>query len=171
MAVINRIDIKTDVLEGAIEGGIEAAGDLTAPMAEIANEWLFNTKERFRKKVSPAGVPWVESPDPKRGDLFESGDLFNQLDKSSGPDFAEIGVQATGGPAKYARIHQEGGEIRQFRESLDSLVFGFNRIFNIPARPYIGFADEDRSMAIEILSEHVQSGFNDGAARAGGGAA
>lgn len=159
-----------------------AMDDLSEPMAEISNEWLENTRSRFLREESPLGVPWQKSKaaiEEGRSTLYESGALFNELDRDSGRDFAEVGVQATGGPAEYAAIHNFGGVIdhpggtayRITEHGLAKFVSNGSaqrhamhghgvlprtqpHNITMPARPYIGVADEDEIMAMQVLTSH-----------------
>ncbi len=151
-----------DQLSPALQRAIEAIGDLSAPMAEISVDWLESTRSRFNQQVDPMGVPWKPRRDTDNTNplLVERGDLRNQLDNASGPDFAEVGVQATGGPAIYARIHNEGGTIRPRSGRALRTPFGIFAQIVIPKRQFIGASDSDQANAVDILTEHLQAAFN-----------
>ena len=144
-----------------------AAGDLTRPMALISEAMLDHTHDRFDHEYSPLGVPWEPSQRVlKEGGrtLFESGALRNALDRDSGADFAQVGVIATGGPAIYARILNDGGIITPRGDRGDGkpaakalkTPFGPRASVTIPARPFLGIEERDRTSAEEILLAHLE---------------
>lgn len=151
-----------DQLTPALQRAIEAVGDLTKPMAEISEDWLDNTRTRFVLQFDPAGIPWKPRRDPENSNplLFKSGDLRNQLDNDFGPDFAEIGVQATGGPAEYAAIHNYGGVVRPKKGQALRTPFGVFAQIVIPKRQFIGASDADQANAVAILTDHLKAAFS-----------
>lgn len=151
-----------DQLGPALQRAVDALGDLSKPMAEISVDWLESTRSRFNQQIDPMGVPWKPRRDADNTNplLVERGDLRNQLDNASGPDFAEVGVQATGGPAIYARIHNEGGMIRPKSGRALRTPFGTFAQIVIPKRQFVGASDSDQANAVEVLTQHLQSAFN-----------
>ncbi len=166
MAMIRSITI-TENLTPALRKVAEGVSDLSEPMADIAGKWLINTHDRFRAEISPAGVPWDKNRRAiaeGNATLFKSGALFNAIDKAFGANFAQIGVEETAGPAIYALVHQEGAVITAARGKALNTPYGPFKSVTIPARPYVGFAEEDEVMAVEFLSAHLQKLFDSGAA-------
>lgn len=151
-----------DQLTPALQRAIEAVGDLSAPMAEISVDWLETTRTRFALQFDPAGIPWKPRRDPNNTKplLVDRGDLRNQLDNDFGPDFAEVGVQATGGPAIYARVHNEGATIRPRTAGGLRTPFGVFAQIVIPKRQFIGASDADQANAVAILTDHLKAAFN-----------
>lgn len=151
-----------DQLSPALQRAIDAVGDLSAPMAEISVDWLESTRSRFNQQIDPLGVPWKPRRDPENTKplLVDRGDLRNQLDNESGPDFAEVGVQETGGPAIYARVHNEGATIRPKSGRALRTPFGVFAQIVIPKRQFIGASDGDQANAVQILTEHLKQAFN-----------
>lgn len=151
-----------DQLTPALQQAAEAVGDLSKPMAQISEDWLETTRTRFVLQFDPAGIPWKPRRDPENSNplLFKSGDLRNQLDNDSGPDFAEIGVQATGGPAEYAAIHNFGGVVRPKKGKALRTPFGVFAQIVIPKRQFIGASDADQANAVRILTDHLKAAFN-----------
>lgn len=150
-----------DQLTPALQRAIEAVGDLSAPMAEISVDWLEASRTRFNQQIDPMGVPWKPRRDPENPNplLVERGDLRNQLDNASGTDFAEVGVQATGGPAIYARVHNEGATIRPRTAGGLRTPFGVFAEIVIPKRQFIGASDADQANAVAILTDHLKAAF------------
>lgn len=98
-----------------------------------------STRERFETKTGPDGQAWPEWSEEYALDreahhslLVGEGDFQDSNQFYAGAN--EVGV---GSNLVYAAIHQMGGE-----------EVGMN----IPARPYLGLSDEDRS-AISALIE------------------
>lgn len=161
------ITVRDDVT-AAFGRAIEAAVDLTPAMGDIAGHMADETRERFETQRSPLGVPWKPSRrvEEHGGEtLTLHGHLRNSIEEDYGSDYAAAGVLA-GGPASiYARIHQEGGEIRPKEKK--ALSFGGRLVGKvvIPARPFLGFTDADADYAIETLAIHLGDAFGgDGAA-------
>jgi phage gpG-like protein len=131
-------------------------------MAEISVDWLEATRTRFVLQFDPAGIPWKPRRDTNNTKplLVDRGDLRNQLDNDFGPDFAEVGVQATGGPAIYARVHNEGATIRPRTAGGLRTPFGVFAQIVIPKRQFIGASESDKANAVEILTDHLKAAFN-----------
>lgn len=151
-----------DQLSPALQRAIEAAGDLSAPMAKISVDWLQTTRDRFALQFDPAGIPWKPRRDPDNRNplLVKSGDLRNQLDNDSGADFAEVGVLQTGGPAEYAAIHNFGGVVRPKKGKALRTPFGVFAQIVIPKRQFIGASDADQANAVAVLTTHLQAALN-----------
>lgn len=138
----------------------QAALDLAVPMLEAAGEMLFSTRERFSEERGPNGVPWKKSRrviEEGGKTLFQSGDLFNAIDKRSGPDFAEVGIAGgSGGPPIYGPVHQRGATIRPRRARALKTPAGPRASVTIPARPFLGFSAEDRDTIGDIFRDHLR---------------
>jgi phage virion morphogenesis protein len=123
---------------------------------KIGNAVLNNTLERFKQSVDPEGKPWVESGRStglanKAGTakdrrnarshktLVDTARLKNSLHVVATPDAAEVGTDVI-----YARIHQFGGET------------GRGGATKLPARPYLGFNDEDQKLVATIVEDHIR---------------
>jgi phage virion morphogenesis protein len=150
-----------DQLSPALQRALEAVGDLSQPMADIAGNWLVETRNRFNQQIDPMGVPWAprKDKDNQKPLLVKDGHLRNQIDSANGPDFAEIGVEETAGPAKYAAIHNYGGTTRPFRENTKR-AYGAFAVIVIPKRQFIGASESDQAHAVEVLSDHLKAAFS-----------
>lgn len=150
-----------DQLGPALQRALDAVGDLSQPMAEISGDWLEATRSRFNQQIDPMGVPWAPRKDTenKKALLVADGHLRNQLDNDFGADFAEVGVQDTGGPSEYAAIHNFGGVTRPFRANSKRPYAAF-AVIVIPKRQFIGASDSDQANAVEVLTRHLQVAFN-----------
>ncbi|HEU4958967.1 MAG TPA: phage virion morphogenesis protein [Sphingomonas sp.] len=172
------IEIRDDVT-AALDRAIAAAIDLTPAMKDIAGELADTTRERFETQESPAGVPWKPSRRAEEEGgrtLTLHGHLVDSIREDWGPDHAAAGPEASGPAAVYAAIHQFGGTIRPrprgFRpgaRAKKALSFGGRVVAKvvIPARPYLGFNDENADYAVDTLTAHMAHAFAAGAAEAG----
>ena len=144
-----------------------AASDLTEPMAKASDVMLEATHERFDEGRGPLGIPWQKSQaaiEEGRKTLIKSGDLRRSIDSTSGKDYAAVAVDRIGDVTDYAHVHQWGATIRPRKKKALRTPYGPRGSVTIPARPYLGFSD-DEIMAIDrILVRHLLSAMNGGAA-------
>ena len=149
-------------LDAALARAVREGANLRQPMGEIAGEWMEHVRERFQQERDPLGAPWVkrrDNVDPGRKLLHLTGDLERAIVPDFGSDFAQVGVLRTAGPARYARIHNEGGTIvpRQAK----ALSFGGRLVAKvvIPKRQYVGFGDAERRSVVEVLTDFLRNLF------------
>jgi len=131
-----------------------------------------NAKRRFDQGVDPHGVRWEEyaplNPLYARGKqnsghiLIESGQLQRSIvSEATGHSII------VGSDEKYAAVHQFGAVIKAKNAPALSFVMGgplgdggelFHRqSVTIPARPYLGFSEEDRTTLIESLEAYFSA--------------
>lgn len=162
---MSTIDIRIeldDTLTPALHRAVLAGTNMTPAMAEISEVLVEGAQGRFDTQIGPDGVPWKKSQRAiESGDnpptLTLTGQLKRQIVPDYGRDFAAAGVVRSAGPGKYARIHQLGGTIRPRKGK--ALSFG-GRLFAkvvMPARPYLGFGEGERTETIAILRRHLGS--------------
>lgn len=161
--------IDDDQVIGALRGLIALGRDATPAMREIAALGESSTRLRFKQQRGPDGRRWKPSLRAQLtggATLTKDGHLSGSIGSSAGADFAEWGVNRI-----YARIHQEGGEIRakgggalKFR--LPSGAFAVVKAVRMPARPYLGVNDDDRDDILDVLQRHAGRASG-GAVRAG----
>lgn len=163
------IDIKITLdsaeLDAALSRAIAGGEDIRAPMLAIAGMWRNLVEDRFDAEESPLGVPWAKRRDnsgPAHKILKLSGALLEQVIPLSGPDFAQIGVEATAGPAKYARIHNEGGTI--VPKNKKALSFGGRIVAKVvmPQRQFIGFGPKEQEVVELVLGDWLRGLFSGG---------
>lgn len=158
-------------------------GKLTSAFAA---HLLFSTQRRFETETDPDGQKWKPLAkrttlkkvrgNRRRGEnniLRVTGDLYRSLVAQSDEKSASVGSNRV-----YARVHQEGGEIRQYARSQKASLMkvrGKSRfvphgkkgsqernitigehVITIPARPYLGFSAEDRTRLVEIGQEFLE---------------
>jgi phage gpG-like protein len=164
---VNGIDVTITLdsadLEAALDRAIAGGEDLRRPMGEIAEAWIELVHERFAEERDPQGVPWAKrygGEDPERKVLHLTGALENAVVPEFGSDFAQIGVLPTGGPGRYARIHNEGGVIKPKEKK--ALSFGGMVLAQVvmPKRTFIDFGPGEQAAADEILVEFLRYLFS-----------
>lgn len=142
---------------GALRKLIALGTDATPAMREIADLGESATRMRFRLQRGPDGQQWKPSLRAKLvggKTLTKDGHLSGSISGHAGRDFAEWGVNRI-----YARIHQEGREIRgkngplKFR--LPNGAFAVVKAVRMPARPYLGVNDDDRDDILDVLQRHT----------------
>lgn len=110
-------------------------GDLGAKMLEQNRDRLDNLKQ------GPDGKDWPEWSDkykannPKGTLLEKSRQLLDSLEIEQGPDAVSVGSDLL-----YAVVHLLGSEKR-----------------NIPARPFLGFSDENMEELTQIATDFLAS--------------
>ncbi|MGB3929339.1 MAG: phage virion morphogenesis protein, partial [Sphingobium sp.] len=153
----------------ALSRAIKGGADLRQPMGEIAEEWMDHVRERFDQERDPFGVPWkkrridpnapIDVKDASRPLLRKDGYLFNTVVPEFGSDFAQVGVLKTAGPARYARIHNEGGTITPKKGK--ALSFGGRLVAKVvmPKRQYVGFGPDERQSVTEVMIDFLRALF------------
>lgn len=156
------IELDDAALNAALSRAIKDGADLRRPMGEIAEEWLGHVRARFAAEKDPFGVPWAKrhgNADPERKLLHLEGDLERAIVPEFGSDFAQVGVVETAGPARYARIHNEGGTIKPKKGK--ALAFGGRIVAQVvmPKRQYVGFGPDERQTVEEVMTDFVRGIF------------
>jgi phage virion morphogenesis protein len=155
------IELTSDSVGPALQRVAEALDETAPLMAQIAEYLVVSTKRRFPTGKGPTGAPWApKSPvtlasygarKSNRVDnrpLFgPSGQLNSQIFPESGPDFAAVGSNRV-----YAAMMQFGGTKAAFPH-----LWG-----NIPARPFLGFSDEDETAILQLLADGIGAAFAPG---------
>ncbi|HEX7820639.1 MAG TPA: phage virion morphogenesis protein [Sphingobium sp.] len=161
------IQLDDAALDRALSAAIKGGADMSRPMGEIAEEWLEHVHDRFEAERDPLGMPWAKRRDHGEEGaathklLQHKGNLLRAVVPEFGPDFATIGVLKTAGPARYARIHNEGGTI--VPKNGKALSFGGRFVAKVvmPKRQYIGFGDAERRSVVDILGDFMRDLFGE----------
>ena len=133
-----------------------AADDSTSLMEDIGTHLTRSAMTRIdRTNVGPDGVQWTMSRrvQNKGGKtLLDSHRLRNSIHFEAGPDFVEVGSDVI-----YSAVHQLGAAVGAFgrwqhfgpngEDRSRPLPFG-----SIPARPYLGVSNEDRSVIADLVN-------------------
>lgn len=163
-AIEMTISLNDAALSRALDQAIQAGTNLRQPMGEIAAEWMTLVHARFESESDPLGVPWARRwRDPASKDeddghklLQLSRALHNAIVPDFGPDFAQVGVLNTAGPARYARIHNEGGTI--VPKHKQALSFGGRIVSQVvmPKRQYLGFGPKEQATVTEVMGDFLR---------------
>lgn len=151
----------------ALRGASATLQDMTPLMAQIAEMLLVNTRDRFGKGTDPDGNAWAprkpstlaayaaRKPPAKPGPhpLDLTGYLQRSLFPFHGPD--EAGVAS---PAIYAAVMQFGAGQGAFGASIGKDKLGRDHFHtipwgDIPARPFLGVSEADRTGILDLVAE------------------
>lgn len=147
--------IRLDFNDSDVQAGLDALGqlltDMTPVFAEIGEQLVRTTKQRFEAGEDPEGNAWLPKSQAtldsyaRRQDQVSSRPLIGPNLNLSRSIFAEVGPNQVliGSPQIYAAMMQFGGTRAQFPH-----LWG-----DIPARPFLGVSDQDRSDISEIVAE------------------
>lgn len=156
-------------LDAALSRAVKEGADLRRPMGDIALEWKDLVSDRFAQERDPFGVPWkkrrvdpngpINVKDASRKVLHLEGDLERAVTPEFGSDFAQVGVVQTAGPAKYARIHNEGGTIKPHDKK--ALSFGGRIVAQVvmPKREYVGFGPDEERTVVAVMTDFARDLF------------
>ena len=141
--------------------------DPSAVLAGIGPAIVRNTQRRMKAGIDPRGVLWSSyaplNPLYARektgsGILISNGRAVGLMGSLTSRVQGNRLIWGTNMP--YAAIHQFGGIIRP-KTPTGRLVFHMGgqlfrvKSVKIPARPYLGFTDEDRQVVIEGLEDFL----------------
>lgn len=130
------------------------AGDLHSTLDKIGAQLVSNTQARFSKGVGPDGVAWKPSlrAQLEGGQtMLDSGQLVSSIAHLAGRDQVEVGTNKI-----YAAVHQLGMTIHA--KNVKNLKFRIGDRWvskpsvTIPARPFIGFDDQDKKDVEAIVA-------------------
>lgn len=153
-------------LERAIIAGTELRPALEASAFIIEG----SVRTRFDTGMGPGGIPWPPSQRAlKQGGktLVDKGSLRESIGHAIGEKQVEVGVEspAPGNAHRYAAAHQFGahitpkkGEFLIFTGSDGGLVFA--RSVDLPARPFLGFDDQDIADLEDVWTAHIKDPFD-----------
>lgn len=156
-------------LDALLSRAVKEGAEMRRPMGEVAEEWMDHVRDRFAQERDPFHVPWMKRridpaapinvKDASRKVLHLTGALERAVVPEFGSDFAQVGVLKTAGPARYARIHNEGGTIVPKRGA--ALSFGGRLVAKVvmPKRQYVGFGPDERRSVIEVMTDFVRGLF------------
>lgn len=167
-----RLEISIDDggLGRALERAIAAGTDLRPALEGSALIIEGSVQRRFDTGQGPGGIPW---PPSRRAleqggkTLVDKGSLRESITHDIGANQVDVGVQSPspGNADKYAAAHQFGahivprnGEFLVFTGSDGGLVF--LRSVDLPARPFVGFDDQDVADLEDLWTSHIEEAFD-----------
>jgi len=137
--------------DNAIAEGLRALSDLTPLMERIGNNLEVSVSERFERGEGPGGIAWpvsIRAREAGGTTLVDRGHLRDSIESEADAQSVRIGTNK-----EYAHVHQFGAFIEPLAADDDAtskLAFTLpNGQFimvdqvEIPARPFLGFDDND----------------------------
>lgn len=133
-----------DAFKQALKQLENKASNLKPYFDDLGEYMVLSTRERFDREVDPDGNRWPElapatvarkarkNKNPKI--LQQDSILRDSITPDATQDQLEMGTNLEYGPT-----HQYGDSSR-----------------NIPARPYLGFSDQDLQEAMDLIGDHLQ---------------
>ena len=119
---------------------------------QIGEALVANAQLRFRDQVDPEGRPWPKGHKSRGQTLTRTARLSSSITHKATAKQVEYGTNV-----KYARIHQFGGTIRakkaKFLKFKTEKGWVQKKKVVIPARPFIGFSDDDLADIKEIYEK------------------
>lgn len=135
--------IEDEQVRRALDELVRRGGDAEPAMAAIGEDLDRSHRDRFDHQVSPDGNPWApldptykaRKPRRKNEILVLNGYLRDTLRYEAGPDSLAFGTDRV-----YGATHHFGDEDR-----------------GIPARPWLGFSEDDEAKAVRTLLEYLEA--------------
>ena len=150
-----RLDLQLDdrEVQKAFQQLLDRTGSLGPFLRDVGEHLLNSTRERFESQEGPDGEPWEPLSDVTLGRksrnldkiLVEDGDLMRDIFPQVSGDTLELTANRI-----YAAMQQFGGTTEQHPH-----LWG-----DIPARPFLGFSDEDRQSILDIATDHLAGAFD-----------
>lgn len=130
----------------------QLTGNLRPALVEIGEDLVESTKRRFVTSTAPDGSDWalnsvLSTLLYKEGDkpLVNHGTLSDQIFYNASADELEVGSTM-----EYAAMMQFGGTKDEFPH-----LWG-----DIPARPFLGLSDQDRTDILTVLARHINQAIS-----------
>lgn len=130
----------------------------TRPLMKAIGEMsVSSTRERFRREEGPDGEKWKKSQraqDQGGQTLTDTAKLKNSIQYEAGNDTVMVGTNDI-----RAAIHQFGGDIKPKTKKALNTPFGPRGKVTMPARPFIGFSDDDIEEAKDLTRKFIAKGL------------
>ena len=143
-----------------LSGLVDAINDPSPLLAELGEYGLRSTRARFKTQTAPDGTAWAalqpwyqkEKRRNKNRILALNGYLRGQMTwQLVGDRTVEIGSNLP-----YSAVHQFGATIKPRAAKVLMYRGHVAKSVTIPARPYLGLSDEDRSEIVGRTLEWLQ---------------
>lgn len=157
-----RSELKEDQITKALGRISVALSDTSSLMHDIGDLMAESTKDNFRQGQAPDGTPWApKSPATldayeRRGDGRPARPLIGPTTTLSTTINYEVGTDsvAWGSNVIQAAVMHLGAP----KGSLGTTSQGGSIPWgNIPARPYLGIGDQDRTDILEIIEDYLET--------------
>ena len=150
------ISVKVEGLNEIVKKATDKLNNLQPFWTSVGEYMKKRTvKECFDKEQSPDGTPW--KPIQRDGTILsDTGELKKSVQYKAEPYGVVIGSKL-----KYARIHQFGGKIkvtpkmRAFLHHKGIHLRKNTQFINIPARPYLGVTQEDKTHIAQMMKIYL----------------
>ncbi len=144
--VAQQISVEIDgaMLNAALARMAAVLADPSAALDQIGRYLVASTLRRFERERAPDGSPWLKSARALAEDgqtLTDTGRLRGSIAHTvaDGGRAVEVGSNVI-----YAAIHQFGGRAGRGRKA------------KLPARPYLGIDERDRTNILRIVSRALE---------------
>lgn len=158
----------------ALARALEALGDLREFMGDAGEILPSSTQDRIQRGVQPDGEPFApRSPATVRryerlglgfgAPLNQTGQMRLGIHYEAGLDYFELGSNAV-----QAAVMQFGARQGEFGAHIGKDKLGRDHFHHIPwgdipARPFLGLSDQDRSDVMAELAEWLEESLRGGA--------
>jgi phage virion morphogenesis protein len=159
-----RIDLTEDEITAALERLSRSLTNTTPVMQDIGELMVRSTKQRFPEGRSPDGAAWLpKSPTTlaayqARGDRMDFRPLFGPSGRLSSEIFYEVGPGGgsveVGSNLIYAAVMQFGAAQGAFGATSRGGPIPWGPI---PARPFLGVSEEDRTNILATIDDWLQT--------------
>lgn len=164
------ITINDAEINAALEKLVDRLENPRKLMQDIGEFMVGSTKARFTQGVDPEGTPWaakslatIASYRSRAGKSPNSRVDVRPLFGPTGTLSSTINYEASdegvlvGSARVYAAVMQFGAKKGEFGSTKRGQPIPFG---NIPARPYLGVSDSDRTSLGEIIAEWLSEGID-----------
>lgn len=151
-----KVEVQDAELHQGLQALIETGLDLTPVMADIGEQLLNSTRQRFSDQVSPEGEAWsplshvTKARKKKNKDKILTGEgrLRRLLSVRAGKNYVEVGSTRI-----YAGTHQFGARRGAYGADKNGSPIPWG---DIPARPFLGVSNADKKTILEIIQKHLK---------------
>ncbi len=155
------VELKEEEITALLARLQRSLADLSPVMNSIGEQLEYQTEQRFEEGMSPDGLPWApKSPATiaayeRRGQRVDFRPLFGpnvdgqplrrSFFRQYGPDWVEVGTNKI-----YSAVMQFGAAKGAFGVNARGSPIPWG---DIPARPFLGISDQDRTNITETIEE------------------
>ena len=143
-----------------LSGLVDAINDPSPLLAELGEYGLRSTRARFKTQTAPDGTAWTDLKTwyqkEKRRNKNHILTLDGYLRSRITWQFAGDRTVEIGSNLPYAAVHQFGATIKPRAAKVLMFRGHVAKSVTIPARPYLGLSDEDRSEIVGRTLEWLQ---------------
>jgi phage virion morphogenesis protein len=159
-----RVDLTEDQITAALERLSRSLTNLAPVMQDIGELMVRSTKVRFTEGRAPDGNAWLPKSATTiaayqaRGDRVDFRPLFGPSGRLSSEIFYEVGADGAsveiGSNMIYSAVMQFGAAQGAFGATARGSPIPWGPI---PARPFLGVSEEDRSNILAAIDEWLEA--------------